>query len=882
MTDDPLIGKRLGAYQILEPIGQGGMATVYKAMQTAMNRVVAIKILSPQMASNATFAARFKQEAQMIASLEHAYILPVFDLGEQDGLLFIAMRYMGFGSVQSRMADGKIALRDVARWIEQMASALDYAHERGVIHRDVKPSNVLIDAQDNAFLADFGIAKWMEGSINLTGSNVIGTPQYMSPEQGQGLKIDGRSDEYALAVMAYEMIVGHPPFEAETPLAVVLKHVTEPLTPPSAINPRVPEAVSEVIVKALNKSPDDRYPTTTAFAEALSHAIQTAPIPGTTPLPPSAVPTEQVRLMTAPAPRKRISRRPIWIGLALMAIVVLGVGGVVWLSANQPTPERPVVAVTLGPNIQLQTATPEVTLAPTPEPTLLPVAAADSCKVIFAESFDNPSTGLPSGEQEGAAWGYINGEYRLLIKSANFYQSRLIGPPLKDYELNIDARFDSEATGDYGVMIAARSSDDYIAFVVNGSRRYAITRRTPIGSRVIQDWTFAPALNAGKEPNHLRVVQRGRDIAVYANGVLLKLITDDGDPTVDRQIGLTAASFGRGGVNARFDNLQVCEAPSAFSTKRVTLIDAFDDNRNGWAPQKYSAAGSSSIENGEFQITALYEGQAYGWSDWNPNVAFDNFDLEADLQMTEGVSTSQIGLLFGVQDLDNAYLFSLINDGRFRLYRIIDKSYQTIADAQPSDAIRVGQAVNHVHISEMTGTLKIDVNDQQVLQAAIAYTPGFVGFWCGVDAPKQTRCAFDNLAVVGTPSTGPLTIYPFCNCRREARVGQPLTAAWSWGAKTPELLKNLQAQTAITVTLDGKPIDQPKQYWGKSQTVGDSTQSRWLYDLPILDPGSHVLAFTVHSDVELTDGLDGNGDGKPDTYGPGDFLSGYVEIVVQP
>ena len=119
-----------------------------------------------------------------------------------------------------------------------------------VIHRDVKPSNVLLDAQGDAYLADFGIAKWFEGSINLTGSGVIGTPQYMSPEQGQGLKIDGRSDEYSLAVMAYEMTVGHPPFEAETPLGVVLKHVSEPLTPPNAINPRVPQAVSDVIASA--------------------------------------------------------------------------------------------------------------------------------------------------------------------------------------------------------------------------------------------------------------------------------------------------------------------------------------------------------------------------------------------------------------------------------------------------------------------------------------------------------------------------------------------------------------------------------------------------------------------------------------------------------
>jgi serine/threonine-protein kinase len=293
------------------------MALVYKARQPAMNRMVALKVLSTPMTVNPAFLARFKQEAQVIASLEHAHILPVYDMGEQDGWVFIAMRYMSHGTLTSRIAQGPIPLKDVTQWIEQIGSALDYAHQRGVVHRDVKPSNVLLDTQGNAFLADFGIAKWSEGSISLTGSGVIGTPQYMSPEQGQGLKIDGRSDEYSLGIMAYEMIIGRPPYEGETPLAIVLKHVTEPLTPPININPRVPQAVSDVISKALSKDPDDRYPTTVAFAQALDAAIAAGPIGGTLPLP-SAAPTETIHVTrhgTVRAPRRILragSSRRCW------------------------------------------------------------------------------------------------------------------------------------------------------------------------------------------------------------------------------------------------------------------------------------------------------------------------------------------------------------------------------------------------------------------------------------------------------------------------------------------------------------------------------------------------------------------------------------------
>ncbi len=489
---------------------------------------------------------------------------------------------------------------------------------------------------------------------------------------------------------------------------------------------------------------------------------------------------------------------------------------------------------------------------------------------------------MPTGEQERVAWGYAGGEYQLLIKAANYFQTRLLGPVLTDYAVEADVRFASDATGDYGLVVAARGEDDYIAFVVDAAQNYAITRRTPDGSKIIQDWTFAPAIKASRDVNHLRVVQRGRELALYANDVLLRVIADDGDPALDRQIGLTAASFARGGVDVRFDNLRICQAPSSLSTNRVTLIDTFDDNRNGWAPQRYSANGSTAIENGQFTINAIYNGQEFGWVDWNPNVAFDQFDLDVDARITEGAPDSQLAVLFGVQDLENYYMFRVINDGRYQVYRRVADSVLAITDATPSIAIKLNQQVNHIHLSVISNTLTALINNQPVLQAAIAYEPGFVGFWCGAFSVGQTRCTFDNLAVTGTPSTGRLTIYPFCNCRREARLNQPLTASWFWGFKSADLLERFKSVVTMTLTLDGQTVPQPEQYWGDTRHEDDGVSLPWRYDLPPLTAGSHVLELVAHSGVEFTDGFDENGDGKPDAYGPGDFLSGYVEVVVQP
>ncbi|MBF8285680.1 MAG: Protein kinase protein, partial [Anaerolineales bacterium] len=275
-----LIGKTIGPYRVVEQVGVGGMATVYKAYQPSMDRYVAIKILPHYLSQDPEFVKRFQREARAIAKLEHAHILPVHDYGEYEGIAYIVMRYVEAGTLKDRMAQGQLPLDEIGRLIEQIGGALDYAHRLGVIHRDIKPGNVLLDTQGDTYLSDFGLARMMEATQQLTASGVgLGTPAYMSPEQGQGVKVDHRSDIYSLGVILYEMVTGHVPFEAETPMAVVIKHITDPLPLPRTVKPDVPEPIERVILRALAKDPAHRYQTAGEFVQALAVAVRNVSVP---------------------------------------------------------------------------------------------------------------------------------------------------------------------------------------------------------------------------------------------------------------------------------------------------------------------------------------------------------------------------------------------------------------------------------------------------------------------------------------------------------------------------------------------------------------------------------------------------------------------------
>ncbi|HML22633.1 MAG TPA: serine/threonine-protein kinase, partial [Aggregatilinea sp.] len=274
MSTDPLLARTLGNYEIVGRLGRGGMATVYRAHQLNMQRDVAIKVMSVELASNPQFVSRFEQEAHVIAHLEHPRILPVHDYGHDGDYFYIVMRLVEGETLFERLQRGQLSLKEAARFTGQIGEALDYAHSRGIIHRDLKPNNVLIDAWDNTYLMDFGLAKLIASSQQLTASGaVLGTPAYMSPEQWRGGEVDARTDVYALGVMLYEMVLGQPPFDSETPYSLMYKHLNDLPTPPREIMPGLPPAVEACLMKALEKDPPKRYQSAGELARAFRAAV---------------------------------------------------------------------------------------------------------------------------------------------------------------------------------------------------------------------------------------------------------------------------------------------------------------------------------------------------------------------------------------------------------------------------------------------------------------------------------------------------------------------------------------------------------------------------------------------------------------------------------
>jgi serine/threonine protein kinase len=268
---------QLGKYTLHEELGHGGFATVYRATHSTLGNPVALKVLNPALAGDKNARPRFIQEAQTTSALEHPHIVRILDLDEDNGQVFIAMEYFPGGDLHQRLAkSGAPSPKESLRILRQVAAALDYAHSRGALHRDVKPGNILLGADGSAHLCDFGLVRVTETPRLTQLGSVVGTATYTSPEQAESKPLDGRADQYSLAVVAYELLAGKVPFQGDTSTAIALMHVTKAPPDPSSLNPELPAEVGEILLKGLAKDPARRYPSCQEFVQALENALESS------------------------------------------------------------------------------------------------------------------------------------------------------------------------------------------------------------------------------------------------------------------------------------------------------------------------------------------------------------------------------------------------------------------------------------------------------------------------------------------------------------------------------------------------------------------------------------------------------------------------------
>jgi DNA-binding beta-propeller fold protein YncE len=566
-------GQTVGGYQIVEQIGRGGMATVFKAYQTSLSRFVAIKVLPALYAEDRSFRDRFQNEATAIARLRHPNILAVYDYGEHDGVPYIVTELVSGGTLQSRLGKplSPIEALDILRPI---ASALDYSHSRGIIHRDVKPSNVLLDEDGRPVLADFGVAYMLASTARLTGTGLaVGTPAYMAPEQAAGGQLGAATDIYALTVVLYEMLTGEVPFHGDTPLSVAVAHMHTPPPLPRERQPSISEAVQNVVLTGLAKTPGQRFPAAGALVTALdaaAHAPAYVPAGTTTIVAPLVGRGGSARDMapTTPMPIDQTVSAPPKVRMnliiAIPVLILLAVAGFVLATRRDGEPAPP--TATSAPVVA-----PLASVAPAVAPASAgsPVASAPAgVWQVFGGSLNQPS----------AVAVDILGVY---VADTYGHQIRKLAPSGQEV-----SRWGSQGTdpGQFRTPFGLNTDRQGIVYVADTSNH----RIQALGfdGRFITQW--------GGEGNRAGQFEQPHGVAVDRSGMVL-YVSDTGNDRIQvfTARGEPVAQWGRQGTG-----------PAQFNSPRGLAVDAqgnvYVADTNNHRIQKLSRDGQSlAIWGGE-------------------------------------------------------------------------------------------------------------------------------------------------------------------------------------------------------------------------------------------------------------------------------------------
>ncbi len=556
---------------MLEQAGKGGMGTVYIAEQLSPRRTVAMKLLSR--APNAETLAKFRREAEAIAGLEHPRIVPLYSYGEENGIPYLVMRYLSGGSLADRIP---MDLAPSKRWLEEIASALDYAHGRGLVHRDVKPSNILLDEQGRAYLSDFGIAGTL---ADIDSSLPTGSAAYMAPEQGRGEGIDSRADIYSLAVTLFETLTGQQPYTAESALGVIARHMHYPVPSARELNRSIPPAVDQVVQQGMAKAPGDRPDTAGEFARLVIKAplageralvdqeptaasgskVEPSPTtasgamvdPGLTAASETLVDQELTAASGSvvdsdpAAPGQAQPRRKWLIGAA--AIIVAGIaiiGGGALLGARTQTAEQPQPTATL----------PEIT-----EPLNSPSVSAQSDSmpnVLLADDFSAEGSGFAVLSDDDGGVQYAEGalEFTAFIEGVRWYSpsSRV---DEQDVVIETSAQLLSgPALSELALLCRWRDLENFTALAVRADGSTAIWQLRDGETYVLKDWS--PEFSGFSDaPIAIRATCRGEELILEAAGRIVAEAIDAFPNTGD--VALMAGLGAPGELKVLFDNLRV-------------------------------------------------------------------------------------------------------------------------------------------------------------------------------------------------------------------------------------------------------------------------------------------------------------------------------------
>ena len=703
-----LIGHSVGRYQIIEQLGRGGMATVYKAFDSRLERDVAIKFIRSDVVSDESFLIRFEREAKALAKLSNPHIVKVLDYGDYENMPYLVMEFIPGDTLKKKL--GKpIHWKEAAKMLAPIAKTLDYIHKNNIIHRDVKPSNFLVGQGGELMLSDFGIAKMVDRKedVQLTGTGVgIGTPEYMAPEQGLGSQIDGRADIYALGIVFYEMLTGRTPYQADTPMAVMYKQISEPLPPPAAYAPDLPEFVEKVLIKALAKKPEDRYQSMAEFAKALEGLVQkpvqeqpptadfqseptrmaypTQQRPAVTPTPPpaSAQPYQQAqpyRQNQAPAVKeKKSSRGWITCGVILVIVLCLGTGIFALLGGfgaissmfaaepqglevhlNIPSP------VSVGNEFEIlvesrNTGSKDITISEIQLP-----------KDIFGAAINTRIVPSPLGENEYT--NTVGYEFGTSLAPGESSSTRFVFEPL--------------LSGDY--------SGEVIVKVGNQEKATAF-------SLVIEEQAISSATNPADTP-----VPQPTSTSVEAS------------PT----------------------NAQQSPTLTPVSGLNLLRSDDFSDSTSGWFTGTDSD-GVYEYRNGEYWVTVNPEGRIV-WVYLGESAA--NVKLSINTRVEASGENSGYGLICRYVDEENFYGFEISEDGYYTIWKRVNDEYIYLQEWEYwPNYPAVGQTAE-MSITCLEDQLTLSINGELISEVTDStFTSGDLGLFVSTYDYGNVTIAFDN------------------------------------------------------------------------------------------------------------------------------------------